>query len=60
MNEITVNGVTFYLTDYAVLALQGAKDGRQAEAAFERYADDVPRSHRGGVWQAVDGIHVPC
>ena len=49
-------GNDHYLTDYAVVALQNAKDARSAEAAFEKYASDVPRSCRASVWHAVDSV----
>jgi hypothetical protein len=60
MHEITDSqGNTHYLTDYAVLALQLAKTAREAEAAFERHACDVPRQCRASVWQEVDTITIP-
>ena len=46
-------GNIHYLTDDAVIALQAAKTGDKAEAAFERYASDVPRRSRGAVWQNI-------
>ena len=54
MTEITDSqGNTHYLTDYAVASLQAAKTAKEADVAFERYADDVPKRSRCSVWQEV-------
>ena len=52
----TENGHSYELTETAVLMLMDAKNGRQADDAFEGFAPHVPHKDRSSIWFAVDDI----
>ena len=50
----TENCGTYVLDLIAVRELAKAKNARDAESIFERFAPDVPRAHRCDVWLACE------